>query len=76
MADAGERLGGLPADALGRAVGGHELGMLGLQLAQLALQAVVLLVGDLRLVEDVVEPLVAADLVAELLDALGCLGGQ
>jgi hypothetical protein len=43
--------------------------MLGLEQAQLALERVVLLVADLRRVPLVVEPLVPADLVPELLDA-------
>src|SRR5205823_1659564 len=42
------------ADPVGGAVGGLELGMLGLELLQLAEQPVVLGVRQLRLVEDVV----------------------
>jgi hypothetical protein len=76
MPDAGERFGRLPADALRGAVGRDELRMLRLQVAQLPLQAIVFLVGDLRPVEDVVQPLVAADLVAKLPDALGGFLGQ
>src|SRR5439155_383642 len=49
-----ERRRGLRADALRRAVGGAERGMLGLELLQLAEQAVVLGVGQLRLVEHVI----------------------
>jgi len=41
-----------------------------LQLPQLALETVVLGVGDLRAVEDVVEVLVAAHLAPQLLDAV------
>ena len=51
--------------ALGGARGRDEIGELGLQLAQLALERVVLLVGDLGLREHVVEVLVAADLLAQ-----------
>jgi len=71
MGEARERLRGLPPYALRRAVGRDELGVLRLQVAELALETVVLLVGDLGPVEDVVEPLVAADLVAKTLDAVG-----
>jgi hypothetical protein len=69
----GKALGGLLAHALRRAVGRDEAGMRGFQLAQLPLEAVVVLVRDLRTVQDVVEPLVPADLVAELLDPTGGL---
>ncbi len=70
VAEARELLGGALAHALGRAVGGHQVGEGRLDLAQLALERVVLLVGDLGSVEDVVEPLVAADLVAQGSQAL------
>jgi hypothetical protein len=43
--------------------------MLRLELPQLTLEAVVSLVADLGPVEDVVQPLVAADLVAKLVNA-------
>jgi len=59
----------LLAHALGGAVGGDEVGELPLQVAQLALEPVVLGVGDLRLVADVVEVLVPANLAPQLLDA-------
>src|SRR5207249_3136541 len=54
------------ADALGGAVGGDEVGELRLQVPQLALEAVVLRVGDLRPVEHVVEVLVPAQLAPQL----------
>src|SRR6266850_2560511 len=56
-----ERRRGLRADALRGAVGGAELGMFGLELLQLAKQAVVLGVGHLRLVEYVVSVVGALD---------------
>ena len=71
MDELGESLGRLLAHALRRAVRGDEVGVLPLQVAQLALEPVVLLVGDLRLVEDVVQPFVAPDLLAQGLDARG-----
>ena len=65
------------ADALGGAVGGDEVGELRLQVPQLALEAVVLRVGDLRPVEHVVEVLVPAQLAPQLLDAaLSLIAGQ
>src|SRR5260370_26016706 len=56
-----ERRRRLRADALRGAVGGAELGMLDLELLQLAKQAVVLGVGHLRLVEYVVSVVGALD---------------
>jgi hypothetical protein len=56
-------------DPLRGAVGRDQIGVLRLQKAQLALELVVLLVADLRAVEDVVQPLVPADLGAKLVDA-------
>jgi hypothetical protein len=70
----GERLGGLLADALGRAVRRDQVRELRLQRAQLPLEPVVLLVRDLRLVEHVVEALVPADLLAEQLGTGGGVG--
>jgi hypothetical protein len=64
-----EALGGLLPHPLGGAVGRDEVGVLRLEVAQLALEPVVLVVADLRAVEGVVEPLVPADLLAELVDA-------
>jgi hypothetical protein len=69
-----EALGGLLPHPLGGAVRGDQVGVLRLELAQLALEPVVLLVADLRLVKDVVQPLVAPDLLAQRLDARGGLG--
>jgi hypothetical protein len=62
-------LGGLFADSLGGAVRGDQVRMFGLQQPQLPLELVVLLVADLRPVLDVVEPLVPADLLPQLVDA-------
>jgi hypothetical protein len=66
-----EPLGGLLPHPLRGAVRGDEVGVLRLQVAQLALEPVVLLVADLRLVEDVVQPFVPPDLLAEDVDARG-----
>ena len=49
-----QRRDGLAADALGRRVRRDELGVLGLERAQLVEQRVVVVVADLRVVEDVV----------------------
>jgi hypothetical protein len=73
----GERFRGLLPHPLRRAVGRDEIGELGLQLPQLALEPVVLRVGDLRLVDDVVEVLVPAQLAPQLLDAVfSLIAGQ
>ena len=61
---------GLGADALGRRVGGDQLGVLGLDPAQLVEQRVVLLVADLGIVEDVVAVGVVVEDAAELGGAL------
>jgi hypothetical protein len=58
------------AHALRGAVRRDQVGVLGLQVAQLTLEAVVFLVRDLRRVQDVIEVLVAPDLLAELPDPL------
>ena len=60
----------LLAHALGGAGGRHQLGELGLELAQLALERVVLLVGDHRLREHVIQLLVSPDLLAQPGDPL------
>ena len=67
--DLDEALGGLGPDAASRRVLGGELGMLLLDLLQLVEEAVVLRVGDLRLVEHVVAVQVVLDLLAQLVDA-------
>ncbi len=73
----GKRLRGLLADALGGAVRRDEVGELRLQVAQLAFEPVVLRVGDLGLVEHVVEVLVPAQLAPQLLDAaFSLIAGQ
>ena len=56
----------LAADALRRRVRRHELGMLGLDRPQLVDQNVVLVVADLRVVEDVVAVAVVVELPAQL----------
>ena len=61
---------GALAHALRRAVGRDQVGELRLEIAQLALEPVVLLVRDLGRGLDVVEVLVPADLLAQLRDAL------
>jgi hypothetical protein len=72
----GEALGGPLAHALGGAVGRDQLGEPLLQVAQLAVEDVVLLVGDLRPRADVVEVVVPPDEVAQLKDAaLGLVAG-
>src|SRR5204862_6139036 len=60
------------ADAVGGAVGGLELGMLGLELLQLAKQPVVLGIRQLRLVEDVVGLVRALDEPPQLGGPGGC----
>ena len=62
LAELGERRG---ADALGRRIRRAQLGMAGFELLQLAKQRVVLGVGDFRCVFDVVQPVVALDLLCE-----------
>ena len=56
----------LAADALRRRVGRDELGVLGLDRAQLVEQRVVLVVADLGVVEDVVAVAVVVELLAQL----------
>ena len=70
----GEGLGATAARALGRAVGRDQLGMGLLQLNQLAVQPVVLGVGDLGPVQDMVEVVVPVDLLAQLVDPGGGVG--
>ena len=55
-------------DLRGRRVGGDQLGMLGLELQQLADQQVEVGVGDLRAVERVVALVVIGDLLAKIRD--------
>jgi hypothetical protein len=68
MDEGRELLAGRLPHAPGGAVGGDELRVRGLQVAQLALEPVVGLVADLRALEDVIEVLVPPDLGPELLD--------
>jgi hypothetical protein len=63
-----EPLEGLAAYALSGGVGGDELGVPGLEVLELVVEGVVLGVGDLRRVLHVVEAIVVADLLAQLLD--------
>ena len=62
--------------ALGGRVRGQQVGVLGLEVAQLVEQRVVLGVRDLRVVEDVVAVAVVIELLAQLADPLlGAAGG-
>ena len=56
--------------ALRRRIGGDEIGMLGLEPLELVQQPIELLVGDLRVVVDVVALFVMPDRVTQLADAL------
>src|SRR5205814_5923570 len=71
MAHRREVLGRRAADALGGRIGRRELRMLSLQLLELAKQAVVFGVRDLRRVFDVVKAVVTLDLRAKARGALG-----
>ena len=62
------------AHALGRRIGAQQVGVGGLEVAQLVQQDVVVGVGDLRLVEDVIEVAVMLELRAQLGHALGRRG--
>jgi hypothetical protein len=64
MREFGEAVARGAADALGGGVGGDEFGVGGFELLELAHEAVILGVGDLRGVEDVVEMFVAAEFFA------------
>ncbi len=66
----------LAADALGRRVGRQQLGVLGLDGAQLVEQRVVGVVADLRIVEDVVAVAVVGEDPAQLLRPGGDLAGD
>jgi hypothetical protein len=66
--DGSEGLGHVPAHRLGRAIGGDELGVGLLELAELAQEAVVLGVRDLGAILDVIEIVVPVDGFAERLD--------
>ena len=68
MGDLGESFFGLAADTLGGRIGSDEVGVVGFEALQLAHEVVEVGVGDRRLVEDVIEVLVVADLVAEGVD--------
>src|SRR3954453_16051246 len=72
----GGGVGGAAAGALGGRGGREQLGVLGLDRAQLVEEAVVLLVADDRVVEDVVAAAVLAQLVAQRGGARGDLGGS
>ncbi len=63
------------ADPLGRGIRGDELGMVGLDLAELVDQGVVDVVADLRIVEDVIPVAVVVELLAQLRGAL-CRRGR
>ena len=74
--DRGEALQRGRADALGRRFGGAQVGVLGLDVAQLVEQRVVVRIGDLRVVEDVVAAVVLLDLPSQRLGALRRSGGS
>ncbi len=59
------------ADALRRRIQRHQLGVTGLDRAELVEQDVVLVVADLRIVEDVVAIAVVVELTPELGRPLG-----
>ena len=65
-----EALNGRRANALGRGVGSHHMGMLFLQLSQLPHQLIELGVGNLRIVQRVIAVVVMVYLLAELVYAL------
>jgi hypothetical protein len=67
LLEVGDRL---AADALSGRVGRDELGMVGLDGAQLVEERVVLVVADLGIVEDVVAVAVVVELAAQLRGAL------
>ena len=66
----GEAFGDAAADALGRRVGGDEIGMLGFELLELVQQPIELLVRNLGLVVDVVALFVVPDGLAKCRDAM------
>ena len=71
VADGLEALRGRGADALAGGVGGEEVGVLGLERAQLVHEPVVLGVGDLGGVLGVVEAVVVLEQPAQLAHAVG-----
>ncbi|GBD46119.1 hypothetical protein HRbin41_00938 [bacterium HR41] len=66
----------LPSNTLCRGVGRYELRVLAFERAQLVEQTVVLLVRNLGIVENVVAPIVVADLLAQRFGAPRNLGGH
>jgi hypothetical protein len=64
MTELGEAFAGLAADALRGRVRGDEFGMGGLEFLEVAHEGVVFGVGDLGRIEDVIEMLVPAELLA------------
>jgi hypothetical protein len=70
MLDGGEGFGRASGDTLGRRVGRDEVRVLGLEPLELVQQPVELLVGDLRVVVDVVALFVMADGGPEFIQAL------
>jgi len=69
-----ERLGDLTCHAPGGAVRGDQLRVPGLELAELAHEGVVLRIGDLGPRLDIVQVVVAADLLAQRGDPRGRVG--
>ena len=70
MLDGREALRRAAGDALGRRIGGDEIGMLGLERLELVQKPIEFFVGDLRIVVDVVALFVVADESAKFGDAL------
>jgi hypothetical protein len=70
MFDGGKALDRPPGDALRRRISRHQIGVLGLQPFELVQQTIELLVGDLRVVVDVVALFVVADGITKLGKAL------
>src|ERR1700733_8075171 len=65
---------GFATDSLGGRVGGEELGVISLDPAQLVEQAIIGVVADLRVIENVVLVRVVLQLLAQLLGARGGVG--
>ena len=72
MRNLGETLFNFAADSLRRGVGRHPLRVLRLNLFQLAHQRIEIRIVQLRRIEDVIEVLVVADLLAQRLGFRQC----
>ena len=71
MADGAEFLPGRGADALGGGVGGDQVGAAVLEVLEFLQQPVILVVGDDRVVQDIVAVVVEVELLAQLGAAVG-----